>query len=155
MSLSSCKNFTYGGDPSANPTDETRYYTGDTVKAVALLDDAEIAFSLTRNPNTKLAAAECLMVLSARFARAASIKVGDVSKDLTTASKAFADRARDLRADAGTVLPFFGGQTKSGKLALNRDVDAVQPNFELGDWDNPEAAQPVGNGNPLWGLDDG
>ncbi|MCK4795503.1 MAG: hypothetical protein KAV87_67860 [Desulfobacteraceae bacterium] len=152
MSLSSCKDFTYGSDPANSPTDAVRYYTGDTIRESALLDDKEIAFSLSNNPDPKRAAAECLDTLAARFAREGSIKVGDISKDLKDVSEKFRKRAQELRSQSNkSVLPFLGGLTVSGKDALRSDSDAVQPAFEVGDWDNPNAVQVNGSNDPLLG----
>lgn len=134
--------FTYSKDPSKSAKDEVRFLTTDTVKARALFDDREILFQLTKTPNTRMAAAELLEIKSRELAQKGTIRVGDVSKDFAKAAETMKKCADALRRDAlKRARPFFGGLTKSGNLALDQDTDATQPQFGIGQNDNPSAVQ--------------
>ena len=147
------KRFTYSGDPSKSSKDEVRFLIGDTNKARPLFDDREILFQLTQTPNTKIAGAELLEIKAREFATIADIRVGDVSKSYSKASDSLQARAEDLRKDAlKGALPFFGGLSKSGKKALADDQDATQPQFAIGQNDNPFAVQLNRDITNLFGL---
>lgn len=134
--------FTYNGDPTTSAVNLVRFYTGDTDRDLAELDDREIAFAITNQSNPKLAAAELLDALATKYARKANITVGQVSKQMGTISDTLRKRAEDLRATAGNLaLPFFGGLTKTGKNDLSARTDDVQPHFTIGQFDNPQASQ--------------
>jgi len=134
--------FTYGGDPSVSSRDAVRFTAGDTVKEVAVFDDREIDYQLSETPNVRLAAAAMLEAKAAEYSRKGYITVGDVAKDYSKAAEAMLATATRIRNQAlSRALPFFGGLTKSGKEELAQDADAVQPNFFIGETDNPEAVQ--------------
>ena len=65
-----------------------------------------------------------------------------MSKAFSAVSRNMRKAADDLRREANKrARPFFGGLTKSGKIDLAEDTDAVQPAFSIGQDDNPRAAQ--------------
>jgi len=135
--------FTYGGDPATSTRDAVRFYTGDTERRTAQLDDREVDFALTQNSNPRMAAALCLDALAAKFSFKASISVGEVSRELGEVADKLRKRAEELRTEAGKkgVLPFFGGLTIQGKTDLDNRTGDVQPHFRIGQFDSPEARQ--------------
>lgn len=134
--------FTYDGDPTSSDINQVRYYTGDTDQATAQIDDREIEAALTESTNPRIAAAICLEALSSKYSMRANITVGEVSEDLGEISEKLKAAAEAMRTEAGKhALPFFGGLTKSGKVSLNSDSDAVQNSFRKGMFDNQEASQ--------------
>lgn len=136
------KKFTYDGDPSSSTTNEVRFLIGDTVRSRIMFDDREIEYQLAQTPNRKMAGYHLLQVKSRQFSRLADEKVGDVSKSLSQVAKQMALAAKELRDDAlRGVLPFFGGLSRSGKVNLDSDPDAVQPAFPLGITDYPGVVQ--------------
>lgn len=140
------KTFTYTGDPARNTRDAVRFHAGDTDRENAELEDGEIDYALTLQPNVKLAAAELLEALAAKYSRKADISVGQVSKSLGSISDRLAKRAEGLRSKAGIIAtPFFGGLTQSGKTNLDQGTDDVQPRFRRGQFDNPRAPGDFGN----------
>ena len=135
------RKFTYSGDPASSDRDAVRFHAGDTDRDLAELEDEEIDYALGLQPDVKLAAAELLEALAAKYSRKANIAVGQVRKDLGSVADQLAKRAKDLRATAGNLAqPFFGGLTKSGKSDLDTRTDDVQPRFRRGQFDNPRAA---------------
>lgn len=145
--------FTYSGDPSESNRDEVRFLIGDTIESRPLFDDREIDFQLTKTPNKKIAGAELLENKARQFAVQADVRVGDVSKAFGKVSENMFKAAADLRADANKrALPFFGGLSISGKEALRERSDDVQPQFSIGQNDNPTAAQLNDSVNSLFGL---
>lgn len=138
----SCKTFTYSNDPSKSDRDAVRFMVGDTNKDRPLFDDREIDYQLTATPNVAIAASELLFAKAAEFATQADIRVGDVSKSLSKVSENLKACAERLKSDALLrARPFFGGLTKSGKRALAEDTGATQPQFFLGQTDDPQVIQ--------------
>jgi len=135
--------FTYTGDPIHVFRDAVRWWCGDTDATAALCTDGEVDYAITLQPgDPRLAAALCLDAIAAKYARLADITVGEVSKRNGDRSKAFRENAQSLRNEAGKMaIPFFGGQTQSGKDALSEDSDAVQPPFQVHQFDNPLSRQ--------------
>lgn len=130
--------FTYAGDPAAGPIHAVRFFAGDTDRDAAELDDREIAYALTLKDNPRLCAADLLDALSAKYARKATFKAGEISKNLSDVAKSLSDRATKLRNNAGVLsTPFFGGRTHSGKEDLDARTDDVQPMVRRGQFDSP------------------
>lgn len=137
-----CRQATYSGDPAFSKKDEVRFWLGDLNMQRPVWFDPEIEFIVAKIPNTKMAAAHLLEIKAQEFARKSDIKVGDVSKSYSKAADSMKKCADDLRQDAlKAAKPFFGGLTKSGKKALLDDDDATQPQFFIGQTDNPYAVQ--------------
>jgi hypothetical protein len=112
---------------------------GDTVEADPLLSDEEIAFMLSEERDPLLAAAALCEAISARFARMFDRADGDVRMSYSQRSKAYADRAAELRVQAGkrtAPTPFAGGLSVSAEEEIASDPDRPQPAFRFGMHDN-------------------
>jgi len=121
-----------------------------------LFFDAEIEFTSTRIPNTRMAAAQLLDLKASEFARKSDIKVGDVTKSFSKAADSMKKCAEMLREQAlKSAMPFFGGLKISGKIALRERTDDVQPQFTIGQMDNPFAVQLNHDLNELFGRVNG
>lgn len=148
-----CRQATYSGDPSTSKKDEVRFWLGDTNVDRPLFFDSEVEYVVQKIPNTRMAAASLLEIKAQEFARKADIRVGDVSKSYSKAADSMKKFADSLKDDAlKNCRPFFGGLTKSGKLELAGDSDAIQPQFFIGQTDNPFAAQMNRDVTDLYGL---
>jgi hypothetical protein len=124
--------------PIATPKDEVRFYSGDTDSSRQLVQDEEIAFVLTTQPNTLLAAAIVCDAAAAKLSQEADARVGDVSESSSQKATAFRQRAKDLRSNGYKLAkPIFGGITRSQKEALDQDTELVQPSFRVGQDDHP------------------
>lgn len=135
--------FTYNGDPSRTPRDAVRFHVGDTNRCRPLLDDREIDYALSENPNPYLAAAVLAEHLMGRFAQEADTTVGPVSKSLSQVSEAFKKKADQLRCEAGKRAGVsFPAITVAGKRTLEDDSSLTRPSFTVGQGDNPHAVQP-------------
>lgn len=136
------KQFTYGGDPSNSSRDAVRYYCGDTDKCRPLLDDREIDFSLSKNPNEKMAAHDCCNHLAARFSRESDVTVGPVSKSFSKLAENFAKLADRLKTEAcANIRPSAPALYKNDKDSLATDANLTQPSFVRDQFDNPYAVQ--------------
>lgn len=139
------KKFTYSGNPAANARDACRFWLGDTDERRPLFGDFEID-ALVGDPDSpidpRLAAASGCDILATRFAREADFTAGSVSKSWSQIAAAYKDRGDSLRAVAGRdAMPFFGGQSISGKRDLDFDTDLVQPLARFRMADDPQALQ--------------
>jgi hypothetical protein len=87
----------------------------------------------------KLAAANVLDALAAKFSGVTDERVGDVQRSGSKIADAYRKRAEELRREGGGVLAefFAGGLSISGKESLNENTDAVQPSFRMGMDDHP------------------
>ena len=147
-----CRQATYSGNPASSKKDEVRFWLGDINMARPLWYDAEIEFMVGRTPNTRMAASHLLEIKAQEFARKADIRVGDVSKAYSKAADSMKKFAEGLKEDAlKTARPFFGGLSKSGKKDLLDDNDATQPQFYIGQTDNPFAVQMSKDISELYG----
>lgn len=134
--------WSYSGNPAESTLDAARFLVGDTDPARPLLNDNEFGYALSVYPLPAGAAVMLLEVLASRFAREADFTAGQVSKSFSQISEAYQKRADALRANNNrNALPFFGGQSWSGKQALANDTDAVQPHFVMGQFDDPTVLQ--------------
>jgi hypothetical protein len=125
----------------ATDKDKVRLLIGDTVAADPQLADEEITFLLAqRNGDLYSAAADACDTLQAKYARQADTSNLSLSVSASQRAEAFATLAATLRVRALTMTGaemFVGGTTVSGKDALDADSDAVQPNFRIGQNDEP------------------
>ncbi len=135
----------YSGNPADSDKDAVRFWTGDKDPRDQLVQDEEILYVLSLQPDIILAAADILDELAIKFSRYVDSRVGDVQESASKRADAFKKRADELRAgkSAGTVGVewFFGGQSKQGKIDLESDEDAVRPTFTEGQDDNPRHRQ--------------
>jgi hypothetical protein len=134
--------WSYSGNPAASDLDAVRFYVGDTNSARELLQDEEINFTLTEHSVVRMAAAVCADAIAAKFAREADQKVGDISKALSQVSEAFERLASRLRRESSKrAAPVFPASSRDWKETQLEDTDLVQPQFEVGQMDNPWAVQ--------------
>lgn len=140
--------FTY--DPTDLNTDTPdgrlnvlRYLIGDTDREDPLLDDGEIAFSLSQNgDNVYQSASACAMSLGARFAREVDTKLdGALSETKSQLSQQFYKLAKQLAYQAtksGATLGTTSGGITLGNISYNRSNPNRQPSsFYMGQFDNP------------------
>lgn len=125
--------FTYSGDPTSSPLDETRFLLGDTNSADPLLTNEEINYLLAQYGTPARAAAEGAMTLVAKFSRLCDESAGQVRvswSQRVTHFKALYDR---LSSSAfGAPIPFAGGISVSEKEIEELDTDRVTPAFTRG-----------------------
>lgn len=127
----------YTNDPANKPSDQVRFYVGDTDVASPDLTDEEVAFLLLEeNDNTLRAAARAAETLAAKYTkRADSKKVGPLaiiqSNRANTKAQEFGRLAAWLwaRAGAGNAGPYAGGISVSDKNSRILDSDRVRPAF--------------------------
>lgn len=120
--------------------DRVRFEVGDTDSTDPLLQDEEIAYAASQEPDDLGAAARCCESLSKRFARLADMAEGTFNIKLSQRSKAFVDMAAALRIrQAKVALPYVGGESISDKTAIDADTDRVAPAFFREMMDNPGA----------------
>lgn len=119
---------------------QVRYYVGDTDINEQLVQDEEIQWQLSLNPDSvKLAAADVCEAISAKFARWTDASVDGVSESASQKSERYSARAKELKQDAYSLaLPVFGGITVAQQEQADQDTDKVQPSFKIGENDNPE-----------------
>ncbi len=140
--------WTYTGDPEANDRDAVRFLVGDTVEKDAIFQDEEIDWILTQNANVYFAAALAADAASAQFSSAAKdgVKtktVGALSISYSNTERAaeYRTMASGLRTRAATNSRFIfyaGGISIADKKTNEQDTDWNQPNFKLGQFDNPQ-----------------
>ncbi len=130
---------TYGNDPAGSALDEVRLLIGDTVCTKALLLDSEIQFFLTEEGSAPFAAPLAAEAIAAKLCRDVDVSTGSVSKSLSQAAEAYRQLAKTLRARAEEQggAPIFTALRKSDKLNDRLDADLVQPQFRIGQDDNP------------------
>jgi len=124
--------WTYSGRPDSSSLDAVRFLSGDKDIDRKLVSNEEIEFSISRTSDIYKAAAMVCRAVAAEFSTKASYTVGDVSKQCSDISKAFAERAKELdnaTASSLFVLPSFGGLSRAEKDGLESNTDAVQPVF--------------------------
>jgi hypothetical protein len=137
--------WSYSGNPDDSPKDAVRFYCGDTDRRDQLVQNEEILFLLSKQPNVVIAAADACDVIATGFARFVDSRVGDIQESASKRMDQYKKRADDLRkgkyGGAGSVEWFVGGLSKSGKESLRSDSDAVQPTFAEGQDDHPDVGE--------------
>ncbi len=130
--------WSYTGNPADSDKDAVRFWCGDTDSTDELVQDEEIAYVLTLQPEVKLAAADVCDAIAAELSRQADKRVGDVQESMSQRAIAFEALATKLRNRAASLAsPKFGGLSISEKETLDQDRDAVQPSFRIGQGDHP------------------
>ena len=129
----------YSGDPSVSSKDAVRFLVGDTNPDEPLVQDEEIVYMLALETDPKGAAAAICEALSAKFATAVDMRLGDYSISMSQKAESFAARARQLRIASGIRIgvPYAGGISVSDKGAQEEDDDRVQPAFRRRMMNNP------------------
>lgn len=103
--------WSYSGDPSTSPRDETRFLLGDTVETARSLSDEEITFLLTRNGNDAYrTGAEAAGLLAVRYIglSASMKKVGDLTLQTEYTSQAQAYFALEKKLLQGRTATSVG-----------------------------------------------
>ena len=108
-----------------------------------LLQNEEIDAMIKDEPTLELAATYAAESIAARFTRLADKSVDGLRQSFSQKAKQYFALADRLRQRA-PVSARFGGQTKSGKRALQANEDAVQPPFRIGQHDHPQGPDQVG-----------
>lgn len=125
--------WTYDNSPGTVARDEVRFLVGDTDTTDQLVTDEEIAYAIAEEGSGKLAAAAICEAIAAKFARQADEAVGDLKLSKSQRSKAYAERAAQLRSrQAVLAMPWAGGLSVTGKADLEADTDRVAPAIKLG-----------------------
>jgi len=87
--------------------DTVRFLVGDTQSDEPLVQDEEILFALTENPNVYAAAAIVAESLAAFFAtQPESVKIGPISEQANYRAKNYADLAKRLSIKANSKQSF-------------------------------------------------
>ena len=131
--------FTYDGDPANSDLETVRFLIGDTDSTDALLQDAEVNWTLAQNSNVYFAASMAAETIASKFARKVDKAVGDLRQFYSQQSKQYRALATDLKRQAslkGSILPYAGGISVSDKEVVEENTDRVQPSFEMGMDDN-------------------
>lgn len=135
--------WTYAGTPSTVPADAVRLRIGDTETRDQQLTDAEISYCLSQASNDVLGAAILgARILMFRFARQTTLStdgMSDGAGDRYEHYKELVDALLVEQETSGNVIPYVGGQSISEKTSDRTDEDLVQPNFVVGQDDNPNA----------------
>lgn len=136
---------TYSNDPANVPLDLVRFLIGDTVCAQAFLSDAEIEALIALEGGAGYAAVRAAESIAGQLARKIDIRTGAVAKSLSQQFDHYMTLAKKLQAQAdagglgtgGAGAPIFTALTKDDKLQDREDEGLVQPNFRIGQDDNP------------------
>lgn len=144
MSVPSCLQWSYSGDPGASDLDHVRFLVGDTVSEEPLLDDREVLHAISDKVNLHMAASMLADHLAARYSRKANFTVGPVSKSMGDLADKFRQLAKDLKKEAasGGAAPSFPATKVAEKETLQQDDTLTKPQFEIGMFDNYRAVQP-------------
>lgn len=144
----------YGDDPENDPADELRLLIGDTDVADELLTDNEVDFFLADGGSAIWGAIRAASAIAAKFARKVNSSAGSVSKALGDLMQHYLDLARRLeqRAEEVSGQPVFTALTRTDKRQDRLDTDLVQPQFFIGQDDNPRKgiARDRGNEDPFF-----
>lgn len=142
---------TYGNDPENNSLDRVRLLIGDTVCATALLTDQEIEYMLATEGSPEFAAPCAADAIAAKFARQVNQGAAGVSQSLSDLFTHYKELARNLLAKAnmsGGITVYAGGLSVTEKQLDREDQDLIQPYFERGQMQNPDATdKPVPRGD--------
>src|SRR5690606_28566866 len=125
---------------ATSPKDQVRFLVGDVVETEPLVQDEEILFALSQNPNVYYAAALICESIASMFSRKVDRQTGDVRASYSQRAKAYAERAKEFRAQAGGMAlslakPLAGGISVSDKKKANRNPDRVKPSFSRGQFE--------------------
>lgn len=120
-----------------SPKDQVRFLVGDVVESQPLVQDEEILFALSQNPNVYMAAAIICDSLASMFSRKVDRQTGDVRDSFSQRAKAYAERAKELRSQGASkalslAKPLAGGISVSDKERALRNPDRVRPSFARG-----------------------
>ena len=116
----------------------------DTTSRPALLQDAEVDFTLTVEQNIYMAAALCADALASRFRGQSQKTVGSLS--ITYSSEMWSDIAKKLRARGSMhMIPTSGGITVADRDAIWENTDLLRPSFFSRLQEDPHTLPPMRN----------
>ena len=145
----------YQGNPAANAADAVRFWAQDT-GATPLLSDDEVQYLLT-DPDTAswsggrprlVASAACRVIIAKYSGQRQVLSADGVSMSGTELSDKYRTLAQDLidddaRVHANSSIPAMAADCPQGPL------------FAVGQFDNPEGYDQIGNTAPTnWDIDD-
>jgi len=121
------------------PVDIVRYLVGDTDTTEQLVQDEEITYALTANPNVRMAAAEIALRIAIKFTREVTTRVGDTQVNWSDRAQQYSLLARQLRLEAALrgAIPYAGGIDAGDKATQAADPGLVQPAFTRALFDRP------------------
>lgn len=130
--------WTYSQNPSASDKDAIRFLVGDTKLDDQLIEDEEIAFTLTQEPGLYYAASAVCRSIAAEFARKVQKSVGALSLGAQQQYEHYMDLAAKYRSRAqmGAGRLYLGGLSVAEHVAEEQNTDDVQPFFRRGQWEN-------------------
>ena len=136
---------TYGANPEGSELDRVRLLIGDTDCANALLVDSEIQFYIDGCGSADFGAPRAAEAIAGKFARKVTTRTGGVSKSNSDLMQHYLDLANRLDARAAETggAPIFTAMTKDDKRQDRLDPSLVQPQFRIGQDDNPRKAPVV------------
>ena len=135
--------WSYSGDPSSSHKDAVRFLIGDTIgipTSMQLVQDEEILYVLTVQPDPIAAAVTILRSLAAKFARYVDEVTGDLQRKYSQRVAQYNALADKLLSDAENPLlampiPFAGG-TNIPDMQIREDDTTRYPDvFKIGESD--------------------
>jgi hypothetical protein len=119
------------------PKDEVRFYVADTDPVDPLVQDEEIAFVLSFEPDTRLAAAAVARQIAMQFAKQVTMEIAqEVRINLSDRAKNYMAMAKELDEAAhvgtgggGLVGAYSGGISVADKATTAANADRVIPSF--------------------------
>lgn len=127
-----------------NTTADVRLMIGDTNTLDQQLADEEIAWLITQEGSTYLAAARAAETIAAKYSREVDMKGGGIDLRASQAAAAYTILAIGLRTKARMfVAPYAGGISASDKDANTTNTDRTPPAFWTGMETNPGAPGPT------------
>lgn len=128
--------FTYVGD-LATTLDKVRFEFGDTDSANAKFTDEEINYVISVEYSILNSVARLCEIYSTKCADASSRTMGPLRVELSARSKAYMERARDIRSRiTKSAQPYFGGVYAADSEAMEDNTSLNQPIFDKGLMDN-------------------
>lgn len=131
--------FTFTNNPENTPRDLVRILVNDTAEGSEKVSDETIAWALSSQPSSLLAAAAVADVIAGQFAEQISKKqVGDLALWYADQAGHYRSLAKTLRLQGVSgAKPYTGGISISDKQAKESDTDRPLPAFAIGQMDNP------------------
>ena len=125
--------FTYSGDPADSQLDTVRFLISDIDPDDPLLQDEEISWLLTENPNVYRAAAEACEIGAGNAMRLVDTASGELRVSLSQRAQQMRDQAAQLRRvyerHGGTPTPYAGGLSEDELEDDLRDYDLPPSRF--------------------------
>jgi hypothetical protein len=149
--------WTYNASGLANSQkDRVRLNIGDTDESRQQMQDEEIAYVLTQETSTTLAAAACCDMLAAKYSFQMNTENGALKVSAEKRMEHYQKLADRLRKGGDGEVPgdavvvdatmYVGGTSKAAKDEIFQDSDAVWGSFKLGQDDHPDATVSTASG---------